>query len=148
KLAFNLSLFALETCVAVTAFRALAGGQASIGPRSWLPALIACTLENSVGVLGVTMAILATSGHISRQALTGLLLAGTILGRAARVVDRRPHGGSRGDGRRQRRRGHDRAHSPRRPLAALGPDACAADGRAHHQLAARGPVDRGGVRVA
>src|SRR5205085_3311701 len=83
KLAFNLSLFALETCVAVTAFRALAGGQASIGPRSWLPALIACTLENSVGVLGVTMAILATSGHISRQALTGLLLEGTILGPVA-----------------------------------------------------------------
>ena len=83
KLAFNLSLFALETCVAVTAFRALAGGHASISPASWLPALVACTLENSVGVLGVTMAILATSGHISRRALTGLLLEGTILGPVA-----------------------------------------------------------------
>ena len=83
KLAFNLSMFALETCVAVTTFRALAGSHASIGPKAWLPALIACALENVVGVLGVTLAILATSGHITSRALSGLLLEGAVLGPVA-----------------------------------------------------------------
>jgi len=83
KLAFNLSLFALETCVAVTTFSALAGTHASMGPRAWLPALMACALENVVGVFGVSLAILATSGHLTRRALSGLLIEGAVLGPVA-----------------------------------------------------------------
>lgn len=80
KLAFNLSLFALETSVAVMAFRALAGPDASIHPASWLPAFAACMLENLVGIAGVTAAIVATTGRVTRSSLRPLLIEGALVG--------------------------------------------------------------------
>jgi diguanylate cyclase (GGDEF)-like protein len=79
KLAFNVSLFALETSVAVMAFRMLAGPHASIEPGSWLPTLVACFALNLVGAVGVSLAISATSGRVTKSAIRPLLPETTLL---------------------------------------------------------------------
>jgi diguanylate cyclase (GGDEF)-like protein len=80
KLAFNLSMFALETSLAELAFRALAGDHATISPSSWGPTFIACVLVNLVGAVGVTLVISITSGRISPATFHKLLVETTMLG--------------------------------------------------------------------
>jgi diguanylate cyclase (GGDEF)-like protein len=83
KLAFNLSMFALETAVAVVVFRALAGSHVSIDAASWPAAFAACIAENGVGVISVSLAIVVTNGRITASAMRRLLFEGVLLGPVA-----------------------------------------------------------------
>src|SRR4051812_26202484 len=55
KLAFNLSLFFLETTVGIAVFHAIGGPSVSVRPSSWPAPFAACMVLNLVGVIGVTL---------------------------------------------------------------------------------------------
>ena len=80
KLAFNLGMFSLETSLALLAFRALVSDSSGIGPRSWVPAFVACVLLNIVGSVGVTAVIALTRGVVTRETLRQLVVESTLLG--------------------------------------------------------------------
>ena len=63
KLAFNLSQFALSTCVALVTFHALTGTAAAGDPRAWLAAFAAVVLSSLVGVVAVTVVISLAEGQ-------------------------------------------------------------------------------------
>lgn len=79
KLAFNLSLFATETAVAVVTFRAIAGAHVTIGPASWPATFVACIVANLVGAIAVSSAIAATSGRVTASSIRQLLIETTLL---------------------------------------------------------------------
>ena len=68
KFAFNLALFATETGLAVTLFRALAPPDLS-SPAAWLPAYAAVLPAQLVGSVAVLAAIFLTDDRVSREAL-------------------------------------------------------------------------------
>jgi diguanylate cyclase (GGDEF)-like protein len=74
KLAFNLSLFSLETCVAVEVFRHLGGGHPSIAPSSWVATFAACGVANVLATVAVTAAIGATGGQVTLNVLRQLFI--------------------------------------------------------------------------
>jgi diguanylate cyclase (GGDEF)-like protein len=80
KLLFNLSLFALETCVAIEIFRHLGGPHLTIAPRSWPATFLACVAANVLGALAVSAAITVTSGAVSLGTLRQMLLETGLLG--------------------------------------------------------------------
>ncbi|HEY1740620.1 MAG TPA: EAL domain-containing protein [Acidimicrobiia bacterium] len=80
KLAFNLSLFALETTVGITLFHAIGGANASVRPGSWPAPLAACMVVNLVGVMGVTLVIAATSSEVQLASLKQMLFETALLG--------------------------------------------------------------------
>jgi diguanylate cyclase (GGDEF)-like protein len=79
KLAFNLSLFAAETSVAIVTFRAIAGAHVTIGPASWPATFIACIVANLIGAAAVSCAIAATSGRVTASTIRQLLIETTLL---------------------------------------------------------------------
>jgi diguanylate cyclase (GGDEF)-like protein len=78
KLAFNLALFTLSTGVAVSTFYALAGGQETGHPQTWLAALVAVTLAGVVGVALVTIVISLAEGESKLNELPMLTLIAVI----------------------------------------------------------------------
>jgi diguanylate cyclase (GGDEF)-like protein len=80
KLAFNLSLFALESAVGLAVFRAIGGPDVSVRPGSWPAPFVACMILNLVGVIGVTLAIAVTSGRVPMATLRQSLVETALLG--------------------------------------------------------------------
>jgi diguanylate cyclase (GGDEF)-like protein len=80
KLVFNLSLFAFETAVAGSVYRAFLGGADPIELRAWLAALAAVLAADAVSVFGVTAVIAlyagAPRGASIRRALSVTWLTG------------------------------------------------------------------------
>jgi diguanylate cyclase (GGDEF)-like protein len=85
KLLFNLSLFSLETCVAVEVFRGLGGSHLSIAPGSWPAIFAACVLANVLGAVAVTLAIAATSGTLTARTVVQLLIETAAVGPLANI---------------------------------------------------------------
>ncbi len=85
KLLFNLSMFALETCVAVEIFRYLGGPGLSIAPRYWGATFAACVAANLLGAIAVSMAIAVTSGAVSFRMLRQLLIEAGFVGPIANI---------------------------------------------------------------
>ena len=85
KLVFNLSLFALETCVAIEIFRHLGGSHLSIAPRYWPATFTACVSANLLGAVAVSAAIAVTSGSLSFTMLRQLLFETAIVGPLANI---------------------------------------------------------------
>ncbi len=83
KLAFNLSSFALESAVGIAVFHAIGGPSVSVEPRSWLAPFAACMVLNLVGVIGVTLAIAATSAEVPISMLKRMLFETALLGPVA-----------------------------------------------------------------
>jgi len=73
KAAYNLSLFALEVCVAVALFDAL-GSTSVIEPVSWLAAYAAVSAADLVGVLAVIVAIASVQNRLVSAQVTGILV--------------------------------------------------------------------------
>ncbi len=80
KLVFNLSLFYLESAVGIAVFHAIGGPGVSVEPRSWAAPFAACMLLNLVGVMGVTLAIAATSARVPMSMLRRMLFETALLG--------------------------------------------------------------------
>jgi diguanylate cyclase (GGDEF)-like protein len=72
KLAFNLALFATETGLAVTLFRALAPSNLD-SPAAWLPAYAAVLPAQLLGSVAVLAAIFLTDARVRREDLLALI---------------------------------------------------------------------------
>jgi len=73
KAAYNLSLFALEVCVAVALFNAL-GSPSVIEPVSWLAAYAAVSAADIVGVFAVIAAIASVQNRLGYAEVVGILV--------------------------------------------------------------------------
>ena len=72
KLAFNLALFATETGLAVTLFRALAPPDLS-SPQAWLPAYAAVLPAQLLGSVAMLAAIFLTDARVHREDLLAVV---------------------------------------------------------------------------
>jgi diguanylate cyclase (GGDEF)-like protein len=79
KLAFNISMYALEVCVAVVVQRTILGAADSASPRGWVAALVAMLVTGVLSCVLVTVVIMLAgdgfSPEILRQATTSGALA-------------------------------------------------------------------------
>jgi diguanylate cyclase (GGDEF)-like protein len=57
KVAFNFSLYACETCIAIVVFHAVAGDVAATDPHAWFAAFAAMLVANVVSLAGVALAM-------------------------------------------------------------------------------------------
>jgi diguanylate cyclase (GGDEF)-like protein len=86
KVLYNLSLFALETCVAIVVYRWLVGSADPLSPGGWVAALAAALAALAVGSVAVSLAIAASEGGWPRSLLSGFLGLGTFTTSAAATV--------------------------------------------------------------
>ena len=73
KLAFNLSQFWLQACVAVLVFQAVVAGGDPVGPAGWIAAFAAMLVADLVGALLVAVAIAQAEGRSHLPALPQLV---------------------------------------------------------------------------
>ena len=83
KIVFNLSLFALETVVALLVFHLVLGAASPIEPGGWPAAFVAVLVANILGSLAVTAVITLSSGttpapELVRRALVVSTLTGLV----------------------------------------------------------------------
>ena len=78
KLLFNLSYFLLDTCIAVTVYRVVLGGQSPFGARGWLAAFAATSSSLCVGAIAVSFVIAASEGKWMRSPLESIAGVGAI----------------------------------------------------------------------
>jgi diguanylate cyclase (GGDEF)-like protein len=78
KLAFNLTSFLLEACLAVTVFHLLLGSSSPVRPQGWFAALVALLVTNVVSALAITTAMALTAGHLDRSRVGHGLGAGAL----------------------------------------------------------------------
>jgi len=78
KLAFNISLFALEVLVGVSTYRLVLGDASPAEPRGWLAALAATVLTDLLSALLITVVIALHERELDRSALTQTLLRGSV----------------------------------------------------------------------
>jgi len=71
KLVFNLSMFLLETAVAVVIYRELSTGRSPLHPASWLPALVAVAAADLIGAAMVSQAIRWHHGSTRLASIAG-----------------------------------------------------------------------------
>ncbi|MGH8969054.1 MAG: diguanylate cyclase domain-containing protein, partial [Actinomycetes bacterium] len=62
KLVFNIGLYWLEACAAVIAWGLVLGGDATLGPRSWLAVGVAVVVVEVIGAVLIAVAIAADGG--------------------------------------------------------------------------------------
>jgi diguanylate cyclase (GGDEF)-like protein len=77
KLAFNLALFLLETCLAVTVFQGLRGGH-PLAPRGWAAALLAALTVDLVSALVIAAAISLYEGASQWRMLLEVAATGAV----------------------------------------------------------------------
>ena len=81
KIAFNLSLFALETVVALLVFQVVLDGASPIEPGGWPAAFVAVLVANILGSSAVTAVITLSSGtRPPRELVRRALLVSTVTG--------------------------------------------------------------------
>ena len=73
RLAFNLSIFAIEVCVALTVYRTILQHHAPLAPAGWLAAFAAIVVVDGVTTLAVWVAIGLSIGMANKGALRGVL---------------------------------------------------------------------------
>ena len=78
KLAFNLTSFLLEACLAVTVFHLLLGSASPVEPRGWIATLVALLVTNVVSAVAITTAMALTAGHLVRSRFGQGLGAGAL----------------------------------------------------------------------
>ncbi|MPY96314.1 MAG: diguanylate cyclase, partial [Acidimicrobiia bacterium] len=78
KLAFNLSAFLLEACLAVVLYRLVLGSGSPDEPRGWIAALVALMATNLVSAVAITGVIALASGRFDRALFGQALAAGAI----------------------------------------------------------------------
>jgi K+-sensing histidine kinase KdpD len=79
KVAFNVSHYALETCLAAAIFFRLASLTSMIEPTGWLGVFVATLVAAFVSVLMVVLAISSSEGEVQTESLPQGLLYGSIV---------------------------------------------------------------------
>ncbi|WP_341253430.1 GGDEF domain-containing protein [Euzebya pacifica] len=79
KLAFNMALFASEVLLGLLIFRAVLDGQAPLGVRAWVAALLSILATNLLGTLAVSAVIWLTEGRVQLAMLREVVTIGTVL---------------------------------------------------------------------
>ncbi|MEA2499577.1 MAG: hypothetical protein QOH26_1982 [Actinomycetota bacterium] len=79
KVAFNVSHYALETCLAAAIFFRIATLTSMTEPMGWLGVFVATLVAACVSVLMVVLAISASEGHVETESLPQGLLYGSIV---------------------------------------------------------------------
>jgi diguanylate cyclase (GGDEF)-like protein len=78
KLAFNLTSFLLEACLAVALYRLVLGPASPGDPRGWVAALVALLVTNVVSAAAITAAMALMAGHLDRSVFGQGLGAGAL----------------------------------------------------------------------
>jgi diguanylate cyclase (GGDEF)-like protein len=93
RLAFNLGVFALGSCVAVLVFHAIAGASTDISPTVWGAAILATTANSLLAVLFISAAVSLSEGQlglrqVARSLRTDLtvVVANTSVGLCAATI--------------------------------------------------------------
>lgn len=89
KLVFNLSHFALEDCVAIIVFHALAGNTLRLGPALWFAAVLATIAAATVSVVTVSVVIWVNQNRVNLdqlKAVVGVALVGALFNACVALV--------------------------------------------------------------
>jgi diguanylate cyclase (GGDEF)-like protein len=93
RLAFNLGVFLLGSCIAVLFFHAVAGASTEITPSVWAAAILATVANSLTAVLLISAAVSVSEGHlglrqVARSLRTDLtvVVANTIVGLCAATI--------------------------------------------------------------
>ncbi len=78
KLVFNLSSFALETCLAIAVFRAVLGSTDPSQPQGWVAAFAAMLVSDLLGAISITAAIALYEWRLDRRMFREVVLAGGV----------------------------------------------------------------------